>query len=262
MGAIGPLFGGTKAFVRIFETDFESCVCARWGVNMGLFDKIFGGGSSGDDGANAPASAASGATDDGAWDDISAAERMSCPIAAVEEDDATGEIAELYESIKTSMQVPAVPNIDKVLARSPQALKGTLGLLDNIYLQSSFPQPVVSMLLYSISLARSCQYCSSWHRLTCRMVGVDEAMLSAVGNNLGAVTPERVQAIVAFGVKSAMSPNDMTAADYDKLRNMGISESEIVEIVALAGAGVYLNVVADSLKIDVDEMIQQGLASV
>jgi alkylhydroperoxidase family enzyme len=70
-----------------------------------------------------------------------------------------------------------------------------------------------------------------------------------------------VQAIVSFGVKAAMAPNDMTDADYDKLRNMGISDSEIVEIVALAGLGVYLNFVADALKIDVDDMIKQGLAA-
>ncbi len=133
--------------------------------------------------------------------------------------------------------------------------------MGDLYMGSSLPQPVVAMLLYSISLARSCQYCSSFHRLTCRMVGVDESMLAAVGNDLGAVTPERVQAIVAFGVKAAMSSNDLTEEDFDKLRDMGISEAEIVEIVALSGMGVYLNIVADALKIEVDDMIKQGLAA-
>ena len=103
--------------------------------------------------------------------------------------------------------------------------------MGDLYMGSSLPQPVVAMLLYSISLARSCQYCSSFHRLTCRMVGVDESMLAAVGNNLGAVTPERVQAIVAFGVKAAMLSNDLTNDDYEKLRDIGIREAEIVEIV-------------------------------
>ena len=177
------------------------------------------------------------------------------------EDQATGDIAEIYDAIKKALQVPEVPNIDKVLAHSPPALKATTALLGELYMASSLPQPVVAMLLYSISLARSCQYCGSFHRLTCRMIGVDEAMLAAVGNDLGAVTPERVQAIVSFGMKAAMSSNDMTEADYDKLRNMGISDAEMVEIVALAGLGVYLNIVADALKIDVDDMIKQGLAA-
>ncbi len=235
---------------------------------MGILDSLFGGNK---ETAAAPAPAAQPAGNgdaapasnggDAAWDTISDVQRIACPVSFIEEDQATGEIAEIYDAVKKALQVPEVPNIDKVLAHSPPALKATVGLLGDLYMASSLPQPVIAMLLYSISLARSCQYCSSFHRLTCRMVGVDEVMLAAVGNDLGAVTPERVQAIVRFGVKAAMSPNDITEADYEKLRNMGISDSEIVEIVALAGLGVYLNIVADALKIDVDDMIKQGLAA-
>jgi uncharacterized peroxidase-related enzyme len=230
------------------------------GYKMGLFSKLFGGGETQPNAVEAPATPAPADTRDRAWESVSGVVRMTCPIPGVEEDQATGETAEIYDAIKKSMQVPTVPNINKVLAHSPQALKGTVGILGELYMSSSFPQPVVSMLLYSISLARRCQYCSSMHRLTSRMVGVDEAMLSAVGNNLGSVTPERVQAIVAFGVKSAMSSNDVAEEDFENLRDMGISDAEIVEIVALSGLGVYLNIVADALKIDVDEMIKQGLA--
>ena len=225
---------------------------------MGILDSLFGGGK-GSAAAPEPSGPAAGNGDavpaandgDSAWDTISRVERMACPVSFVEEDEATGEVAEIYEMVKKAMQVPTVPNIDKVLAHWLPALKGTVGLLGDLYMASSLPQPVVAMLLYSISLARSCQYCNSFHRLTCRMVGVDETMLAAVGNNLGSVTPERVQAIVAFGVKAAMSSNDLTEADFDKLRDMGINDAEIVEIVALSGLGVYLNIVADALKIEV-----------
>ncbi|NKB47760.1 MAG: hypothetical protein GKS02_00195 [Alphaproteobacteria bacterium] len=232
---------------------------------MGILDNLLGRNtnetpaaaeSNSDAGGAAPADGT-----DAAWQTLEATQRISCPVDFIEEDQATGEVAEIYEGIKKALQVPEVPNIDKVLAHSPPALKATTALLGELYMGSSLPQPVIAMLLYSISLARSCQYCGSFHRLTCRMVGVDEAMLAAVGNDLGSVTPERVQAIVSFGIKAAMSTNDLTQADYDKLRDMGISDSEIVEIVALAGLGVYLNIVADALKIDVDDMIKQGLAA-
>ncbi len=238
------------------------------GRKMGILDSLFGGRKEpeaaaavpepDDDGGGAQTPANGG---DAAWQNLEVIERISCPVDFIEEDQATGEIAEIYDAIKKALQVPEVPNIDKVLAHSLPALKATTALLGELYMASTLPQPVVAMLLYSISLARSCQYCSSFHRLTCRMVGVDEAMLAAVGNDLGAVTPERVQAIVAFGVKAAMSTGDLTEADYDKLRDIGISDAEIVEIVALSGLGVYLNIVADALKIEVDDMIKQGLVA-
>jgi alkylhydroperoxidase family enzyme len=163
---------------------------------MGILDSLFG--SKEPETAAAPAAPAAAANGgDSAWQSLEAVQRIAPPIAAIEEDEATGEVAEIYDAVKKAMQVPAVPNIDKVLANSPQALKATVGLLGDLYMASTLPQPVVAMLLYSISLARSCQYCGSFHRLTCRMVGVDEAMLAAVGNDLGTVTPERVQAIVS-----------------------------------------------------------------
>ena len=175
---------------------------------MGIFDRLFGGGGPRKQAAEAPAVPNSDNSEDQVWEVVSGQNQMPCPIPFVEEDQATGEIAEIYDSIKKAMQVPEVPNMNKVLAQSPQALKGTVAMLGELLMGSSLPQPIVSMLLYSISLTRRCQYCSSMHRLTCRMVGVDETMLSAVGNDLGSVTPERVQAIVAFGIKAAMSSSE------------------------------------------------------
>lgn len=240
------------------------------GEKMGFLGTLFGRGGtkSGTSPAGSAAPEASGGSSaaaaatggaDVAWEELAAIQRIPCPVAFIEEGHAQGEVAEIYDSVKKALQVPVVPNLDKVLAHSVPALKGTTAVLGELFLGSSLPQPVIAMLFYSIALARSCQYCGSFFRLTCRTVGVDEAMLAAVGNDLGSLTPERVQAILRFGLKAAMSSNDLTPADYDNLREMGISDSEMVEIAALAGLGVYLNIVADALKIDVDDMIKQGL---
>jgi len=237
---------------------------------MGILDSLFGrrgneseSALSGSTTPEASGDSSACATDgaDIAWQELEAIQRISCPVEFIEESQATGEVAEIYDMVKKALQVPQVPNLDKVLANSPPALKGTVAILGELFMASSLPQPVIAMLIYSISLARRCQYCGSFFRLTCRNVGVDEAMLAAVGNDLGAVTPERVQAIMDFGLKAAMSSNQLKEADYEKLREIGISDSEMVEIVALAGLGVYLNIVADALKIDVDDMIKQGLSA-
>jgi len=233
---------------------------------MGLFSKLFGGGGQGGsqsgrgEGTKAPPSPGTG-SGDGAWDTLQNMQREPCPIRLIEEDEAGGEVAEIYEAIKRELQIPAVPNIDKALAHSPQALKATIGALQNLYGGSSLPQPVVSMMLYSIAVALDCQYCGSFHRLTCRTIGIDENMLAALGSNLGTVTPERVQAIIKFGTKAATAPKSLSKADFDALGELGISDAEIVEIIGLAALGRYLNIITDALKIEVDPMIKQGLAA-
>ncbi len=217
---------------------------------MSFLQRLFGG-----NGASSPAPAQSPAP---AEAPPVIAAPLTDPVPLVEEDEASEEIKEIYEGIKREMQIPVVPNIDKALANAPNALRATVALLGELYLNSTLPKPIVSMVLYAIASANRCNYCGSFHKLTCRTVGVDEDTLAALTENLEAVTPERVQAIVRFARKAARSPGALGQADYDDIRAQGISDAEIVEIVGLAATGAFLDIIADSLKIDVDDMIQQG----
>ncbi len=91
--------------------------------------------------------------------------------------------------------------------------------------------------------------------------GVDADMLEALENDLDSLAPLRVQAIIKFAGKCATAPYSLLDGDYDAVRSQGVSDAEIVEIITLAALGNYLDTIADSLKIEVDDMIAQALAS-
>ncbi len=220
---------------------------------MGFLQKLFGGGDAPAPAAPAPVAAAPAASK------VQHAPKPTDPIPLIEEDQVEGDLKDLYESIKQDMQVPTVPNIDKVLANAPHALVGTMGLINQVLANATIPGPVVSMVLYAIASASDCDYCGSWHKLSCRTIGVDEATLTALSENMNEVTPERVQAIVRFAMKAAKYPATVGQTDYDELRDLGISDAEIVEITVIAALGVYLDILSDALKVDVDEFITQGL---
>ena len=232
---------------------------------MGLLNKLFGGGDAASQTpAHKPPSASSTISAAGPilpGDPALVPAFGENPVAGIPEAEASEEVAAIFGQVKEAMQIPFVPNILKMLANSPQALKATVGAIAELQLNSTLPRPVVSMVLYSIAAASECRYCGSMHKLSCRTLGIDDATLAALSGNLGTLTPERVQAIVAFAVKAAKSPKDLSGGDFEKLRDMGISDAEIVEIVALAALGGYLDSIADALKIDVDDMIAQGLAA-
>ncbi len=44
------------------------------------------------------------------------------------------------------------------------------------------------------------------------------------------------------------------------MRALGVSDEEIVEIISLAALANYLNTIADSMQIDLDEAISAALA--
>ncbi len=180
-------------------------------------------------------------------------------LPSIQETEASGEVANLYEEIQREMGIPFVPNIDKMLAISPSALAGKWQVLRNVFLQTSLPTSLAAMILYTVAAANKCNYCGSIHKVTCRTVGIDEETLAALDSDLAGLSPRRVQAIVAFAKKCATDRQSLVDADYDSIREQGVSDEEIVEIISLAALGNYLDTLADSLKVEVDEAIAQAL---
>lgn len=182
-----------------------------------------------------------------------------CEFKAIQETESNSEVSEIFAEIQRELGIPFVPNIGKTLAISPTAVKGYWEVFKYVFLKSSLPNSLAAMVLYSIASANNCNYCGSIHKVTCRTVGIDEHTLAALDSNLAALSPRRVQAIVAFARKCAMEPQSLVADDYQEVREQGVSEEEIVEIISLAALGNFLDTIADSLKLEVDEAISAAL---
>jgi uncharacterized peroxidase-related enzyme len=175
------------------------------------------------------------------------------------EDEATGEVAELYEEIKREMGFPMVPNFMRALANSPAALRIHWISYRTLLEHSSLPQSLTAMILYAIARQNECQYCSASHELACLTLGIDEATLQTLVNDLPHLTPERIRGTIQFALKVAGNAKGLTRGDYDDLRAQGVSDEEIVEIIQLASIGSSGDVLADALKVEVDQGVAEML---
>ena len=88
-----------------------------------------------------------------------------------------------------------------------------------------------------------------------------EDNLAALESDLEALSPVRVQTILKFAEKCAFDRHNLTDADYDEVRDQGVTDEEMIEIVALTALSTYLDIIADSFKLDVDDVIKQALAA-
>ena len=179
----------------------------------------------------------------------------------IEEHEATGQVAELYEEIKREMMVPDVPNMFKALAASPGALAIEWALFKAMFQHSTLPMSLSAMIRYAIAEQNECQYCSASHELTCRTLGIDEETLHKVINDLPSLSPERIRATIEFALKVARSPKSLVRADYDALRAYGVSDEELVEIILVSSVASSGDVLADALKVDVDAAVSEALAA-
>jgi uncharacterized peroxidase-related enzyme len=178
----------------------------------------------------------------------------------LEENEAVGEVAELYDEIKSVLQSPFVPNIMKAIAVSAPALKIYWLLFKNATAYLTLPESLVSMISYTVAQNNNCRYCSTNYELSCRVLGIDEQTLAALVEDLGNVTPERVRAIIEFAVMVARHPQGLVAADYDALRQYGITDAEIVEIILIAAATSFGNIISDALKVPVEQEVISALS--
>ena len=178
----------------------------------------------------------------------------------IEEDEATGEVAALYEQIKREWGMPTIRNFMKGLAASPAVLTTWWAGKRTFYEQTTLPESLITMILYSIAIQSECEYCSAVHELSCRTLGIDEATLHTLINDLPHLTPGRIRATIEFALQVARSAKSLTREDYDSLREHGVGDDEIVEIIQIAAIGSMENILADALKVDVDDQVRQRLA--
>jgi uncharacterized peroxidase-related enzyme len=188
------------------------------------------------------------------------AETAANGLPMIEEEEATGEVAVLYEEIKREWGMPAIRNFMKALAASPAVLTTWWAGKRTFYEQTTLPESLITMILYSVAVQNECQYCSSIHELSCRTLGVEEETLHTLIHDLPHLTPGRIRGTIEFALKVARDPKSLAREDYDSLREYGVGDDEIVEIIQIAAIGMSENILADALKVDVDTQVRQRLA--
>ena len=177
----------------------------------------------------------------------------------VEESEAAGTVTAVYEEIKRYNQLPYVPNIVKIFGASPDMLTVFWTKWRAMLTHRTLPDALVAMISYTIATHNECAYCSALNELSCRTLGIDEEMLDNLVKDLGHVSPLRIRAIINFSLRVVANPKGLTRADYDQLRDLGVTDEEILEIVLTAAFCVYLDVLADTLKPEVDTSVAEAL---
>ena len=177
----------------------------------------------------------------------------------IEPEDADPETARRYVEVQQETGLPAVPNWAKAVAVSPGAFDIYLDMVRAFNRNISLPQSLVPIILYCVATARNCTYCSATNELFCRTLGVDEETLELLAKDLDNVSPIRLKVIIQFALKCALNPQKLVTADYERVREQGINDDELAQIVFLAALANFNDTMADSFKIEVEPGVLEAL---
>lgn len=149
-----------------------------------------------------------------------------------------GPAADIVQAVRASLN--RVPNIFATMARSPAVLEGFLAF--NGALGDGLLSPALrEQIALAVAGANECNYCASAHTAVARSAGVDQS--EAARNLKGEATDGRTDAVLKFARAVIMARGRLpgNANSLSELRHAGVTDPEIVEILAHIGLNLFTN---------------------
>lgn len=135
-------------------------------------------------------------------------------------------------------KIGMVPNLYATLAHAPVALNAYLALVDGLS-GGVLTAPHREIISLVTAQANGCQYCLSAHTLLGKAAGLSEEAMQAA--RCGTGTNELDEAIARFAFRLIETRGQVTDVDVAAARSTGLTDAQIVEIVANVAMNVLTN---------------------
>ena len=141
------------------------------------------------------------------------------------------------------------PNMFRAVANSPAALQSmwsAFGALGGGVVGSALGEQIA----VAVANRNACDYCLAAHTALGRKAGVSSDVLAAAQS--GESADPRTAAVLRFALQLVNGRGQVDAADVQALRDQGLSDEHIVEIVAHVALNLFTNYVNVALAVPVD----------
>ncbi|MCA0047260.1 carboxymuconolactone decarboxylase family protein [Mesorhizobium sp. B283B1A] len=147
-------------------------------------------------------------------------------------------------------QLGVVPNLFRMVANSPAALEGYLGM-SGALAKGRLPAPTRERIALAIAEINGCSYCLSAHSyLGKNLAKLDDAEM--IANRHGSSTDPKAAAAVRFAAKVAQSRGHVGDEDVAAVRLAGYDDGQIIEIVRHVALNVWTNYINEVARTAID----------
>jgi uncharacterized peroxidase-related enzyme len=170
-------------------------------------------------------------------------------IETVAADRAEGNLLELYQNdLKTKGYVA---NHTSAFSLRPEVYQAWQNLLGSI--RSHMRLRRFELITFAAAQALECTYCMLAHGSVLRknFFGPDELTAIARDFRTSGLPAEEI-ALMEFARKVTLKPNQMTQGDFDLLRENGLSDEEILDVVLTVTARCFMSKTLDALGAEPD----------
>ncbi len=149
-------------------------------------------------------------------------------IKSIEPENASLEIKELYKQVENDLGM--LPNMVKTLATAPVVVKAYLNFWGLVG-QGVLPVSLKEKIALHVSEANGCSYCVSAHCAMSKGAGLaDEEVLDS---RQGQSPDRKTDLALKFANRILETRGAVTSQEIEGLREVGYTDQEITEIIAL-----------------------------
>ena len=154
----------------------------------------------------------------------------------------------LLQAVKKQLGI--VPNLFRLVANSPAALEGYLGLSGALG-KGELPAATRERIAIAVAEINGCSYCLSAHTYLGKNVAkLDDAEIAA--NRQGGSNDRKADAAVRFAANVARERGHVSEEDVKTVKSAGYSDAQVIEIVQHVALNTWTNYINEVAKTDID----------
>lgn len=162
------------------------------------------------------------------------------------EDEIAPECSAILTSFEKAYGRPS--HIFKLLSRNPRFLVAASESWESLVVeQGTLDRWVKEAVVVITCSTQQTQYCIDGHSHALRRQGLSEQQVAAIREHTFSGFSDTEVAIFRFAHKAADAPKTLTTDDYSTLREAGLSEVTILEILGVIWANTAMNMIVDAL---------------
>lgn len=147
-------------------------------------------------------------------------------------------------------QLGLAPNLFRLVATSPQALEGYLGLSGALG-KGALPAATRERIALAVAEINGCDYCLSAHTyLGKNLARLDEAEIAA--NRNGASNDPKADAALRFAARVTQARGHISDADFSAVKLAGYTDAQIIEIVQHVALNTWTNTFNNVFQTEID----------
>ncbi|MCK9219838.1 MAG: hypothetical protein PHF97_05455 [Bacteroidales bacterium] len=169
----------------------------------------------------------------------------------IEKDQATGRVAEIYETMIKNMGF--IPNAFKVFSPSAHVLDTQFNNLGYYMRHKTLGGKLLAFIRMLVSENEKCKYCVGMNAGILFQYGVLPDIIEQIKQDPSkAPLEEKELAMLLFVLRVVKDSNSIKQKDVDKLRNLGWTDTEILEATYHGTTQVGVDKIFNAFQIETD----------